>query len=473
MLPGRAAKDTPMKVFLVVPRSMNPKQTYREYPLGVGLIATSLLRRGHQVVVYDQSAEGTSDDELLERMRQLGPDVAGFSVITPNYPVARQQIQRIKKELPGLALVAGGIHANLFPQDLLADGIDVVLLGQGQRLLPPLLESWGDRSRRRELPGLMWQDESGIVRTDSDGAGRLADDVDVVDRDVYNLPRYTHHSMLASLGCPFRCVFCCNYSGTVLHESGSSGQGGVSVRRPGRVIDEMRYLLDRYNARKIFFVDDVFLLTRDNILAFCRQLAGEHLPIEWIAQMRVDVMDEQVAAAMVGAGCTRVYFGVESGSDAILRRSGKGMDCQAIRRGIRSAQAAGLRVKTGWIYGLPGSLKEQYETVDLLRELRPHEVSIHQLVPFPGTDYYDHPARHGIRIRDPKDFESFCYGGLGDNVSFDYLPRPELMKLLEKTAAVLEGLGYVSSDRAGAADEYIYSTPLSAVSMSVFRQTQP
>jgi radical SAM superfamily enzyme YgiQ (UPF0313 family) len=183
----------------------------------------------------------------------------------------------------------------------------------------------------------------------------------------------------------------------------------------------------------------------------------------------VDALDAQVAGAMAEAGCQRIYFGVESGSDAILRRVRKGLTCEAIRQGVRHAKAAGMRVKTGWIFGLPGSMAEQYETLPFLRELRPHEVSIHQLIPFPGTDYYDHPAKHGIRIRDPKDFESFCYGGLGDNVSFDYLPRGALLELLERAAAMLESEGYVASDRATGGEEYVYSTPLQAVSMTVFR----
>jgi anaerobic magnesium-protoporphyrin IX monomethyl ester cyclase len=180
-------------------------------------------------------------------------------------------------------------------------------------------------------------------------------------------------------------------------------------------------------------------------------------------------MDAEVAQAMADTGCQRVYFGVESGSDAVLRRVGKGIDRDAIRRGVDSAKRAGLRVKTGWIFGLPGSLDEQYETISFMREIRPHEISIHQLIPFPGTEYYNHPARHGLRIRDRKDFASFCYGGLSDNIAYDYLTQAELVALIEHAEEVLAAEGYVTSDRATPQDDYVYSTPLSAQSMSVFK----
>ncbi len=181
----------------------------------------------------------------------------------------------------------------------------------------------------------------------------------------------------------------------------------------------------------------------------------------------------KIAEAMRAANCQRIYFGVESGSDTILRAAQKGMTTAQIRRGIRAAADAGLRVKTGWIYGLPGTLEEQYESIPFMLDMRPHEISIHQLIPFPGTIYYNDPARFGIRIADPKSFESFCYGGLDGDIQFDYLSHSQLRQLLEDTASALEAAGYVSSDQARPGAEYIYTTPLSRNSMNVFRAEVP
>ena len=301
-------------------------------------------------------------------------------------------------------------------------------------------------------------------------------DPGIIDRDVYNLSLYAHHSMLASLGCPHRCTFCCNFTGRFLRAEARGFRGrGVTVRSCDCLCEEIDYLVTRYGAKQVFFVDDIFLVQRANVLEFCRALvrrrgtryAGSGL--QWIAQMRTDALDDEVAAEMAAAGCRRIYFGVESGSDAVLRRVRKGTDRESIRLGIESAKKAGIRVKTGWVFGLPGTIDEQYESVAFMRELRPHEISIHQLIPFPGTEYYAHPHRHGIRIRDPKDFASFCYGGMGDNVSFDYLSQGQLIELLEHTVDVLQSDGYISSDLATAETPYMFSTPLNSMSMSVFQ----
>jgi anaerobic magnesium-protoporphyrin IX monomethyl ester cyclase len=453
-----------MRVLFAVPRSYNPKQMYREYPLGVGFLGTLLKQGvGHEISIFDQNAEAVDDQAFLQRVAEFQPDVVGFSVITPNYPVARKQIRALKQQYPDLRIVAGGIHATLFPEDLVADGADVVVRGEGEATITELVARLGRGAELSDLPGLVYRRASGEVAQTSGLAPNAAlERLPFVDRSLYNLPRYAHHSMLASRGCPHHCAFCCNYTGTVRNDS-------VAVRWHEDVLNEMELLRDKFGAKEIFFADDLFLLRKQDILAFCRAASARRLGVGWIGQMRADHVDLRVATEMRGAACQRIYFGVESGSDTILRRAKKGMTTVQIARGIRAAKEAGLRVKTGWIYGLPGSLEEQYASIPFMLQLRPHEISIHQLIPFPGTEYYRKSEQFGIHIADPKSFESFCYGGLDDNIRFDYLSQSQFVKLLEDTVDALEAAGYVGSDVAQPGAEYIYSTPLNKTSMTVFR----
>jgi radical SAM superfamily enzyme YgiQ (UPF0313 family) len=436
---------------------------YREYPLGVGFLGTILKEQGHEVRIFDQNAEGANDAALQKLVSDFQPAVVGFSVITPNYPVARLQLRALKLDHPDLPIVAGGIHASMFPEDLVADGADAVVLGEGESVICELLACLTEDREPNQVNGIVYRNRDGsIVRTPGWSQTSSLDELPFVDRSLYNLPRYTHHSMLASRGCPHHCAFCCNYTGTIRND-------GVAIRFHEKVVDEMQHLRDVFGAKEIFFADDIFLLRKQDIHQFCRSCTARALGVRWIGQMRADRVDQAIAVAMAEAGCQRIYFGVESGSDSILKRAKKGMTKDQILRGVRAAMNAGLRAKTGWIYGLPGSLAEQYESIDFMLELRPHEISIHQLIPFPGTIYYSNPDQFGIRIANPKSFESFCYGGLEGDIRFDYLTHQELVTLLEDTASALEAAGYVSSDRADAQSDFIYTTPLSRNSMNVFR----
>src|SRR5579859_2076447 len=308
-----------MRVLFAVPRSFNPKQMYREYPLGVGYLGTLLKQHGHEVRIFDQNIEGLEDDRLFEEIALFQPAVVGFSVITPNYPIARRQLNTIKRRFPELHIIAGGIHTSLFPEDLLLDGADAVVLGEGEAVIRELVSRLGSGGDLSDLPGLVFRNASGEVKR-TPGWSQISklDELPFVDRCLYNLTRYTHHSMLASRGCPHHCAFCCNYTGTVRND-------GVAIRWHEKVLDEMQHLRDVYGAREIFFADDIFLLRKHDIHQFCRSCAARNLGLRWIGQMRADRVDGAIATAMAEAGCQRIYFGVESGSDSILQRAKKGM----------------------------------------------------------------------------------------------------------------------------------------------------
>ena len=411
-LPGSA-----VRVFLIVPRCASPKQTYREYPLGVGLIATALRAGGHATAIFDQNAEGPDDQRLFDRLRQFGPDIVGFSIVTPSYPVAQRQIARLRREDPALCIVAGGIHASLFPEDLLADGADVVVVGDGEQAMPPLVACVGDRPDVGEgARGGVSHCGGDLVRTPA-SPRTSADDLTVIDRDVYDLSLYSHHSMLASFGCPYHCAFCCNYAGTMMRRR-------VMIRPYDSVVAEMEYLAERYATRSrcsssttcscstaaISWPSAAAWSGPDWAWSGSRRCGSTPSMPRWPRPWRTPGASGSISAW--NRARSRCCAGSARGSTR--RRSAA--EWAAPSRPGSGSRPAGCS-------DCPATLEEQYETVAFMRELRPHEVSIHQLIPFPGTEYYNHPAEHGLRIRDRKDFASFCYGGLSDNITFDYLTR--------------------------------------------------
>ena len=457
---------TKANILFVVPRSLNPKQMYLEYPLGVGILGTILQNEGYNVKIYDGNAEDLDLMNYLLENSNFKPDIIGFSIITPNYPIAKRNIKQLRKLYKDIKIIAGGVHSTLFPEALLRDGVDVVVQGEGEQLIADLVESLLSGNNLDNIEGIAFIDKnSKVIIKKSQRKKVNLKDVPIVDRNLFNLEKYTHHSMIASRGCPFRCNFCCNYSGTIL-------QKGTSVKKYSDIIYEMKYLENNFNAKDIFFADDIFLIKKGDILSFCEEYNEAGLTVEWVGQMRADTIDKEISEAVYNAGCKRIYFGVESGSDNILKTSRKKLTKQQLLNGVNYAKNAGIRVKTGWIYGLPGSIEEQYESIDFMLKMRPHEISIHQLIPFPGTPYYENPKEHGIIIKDKTNFESFCYGGISNNIQFEYMTQEQLEKLLEDTAIALENAGYVSSDKARKDDEYIYSSPLHKKSIDVFKRVE-
>src|SRR5262249_44780300 len=107
---------------------------------------------------------------------------------------------------------------------------------------------------------------------------------------------------------------------------------------------------------------------------------------------------EETFGALVAAGCRTVSFGVEAGSERILRRVGKGLDLSNAARTLRSAKEAGLCVRTEWIVGLPGSLDEHRKSIDLMLATEPDQINISLCTPYPGTRMGDAPSKYGIKL---------------------------------------------------------------------------
>jgi radical SAM superfamily enzyme YgiQ (UPF0313 family) len=450
-----------MRIALIVPAIEMSKAIYSEYPLGVGFIGTALECAGHTVRIYDQGAEQLSNAELVDTISSSEPDVVAFSMVTSTYMNGVNILKMLRLLMPNMIFIAGGVHPSLFPELTLKDGFDYVIMGEGECSTVELLKSVKQNSMNIETPGVAYF-ENGTYKCNLPCIPIDAFSVPLVNRKLYNLDLYSHHTVISARGCPYKCKFCCDLMRCF-------GCNKVRKTPLSRTLEELSILENEFNAQKIFFADDVFAASPSGIKKFCREYHKNNFSFQWVAQIRADILTLEIATLMREANCTRVYIGAESGSDTILQNAGKNLSKAQIAAGINNAKKADLTVKTGWVYGLPGTLNEQYKSIDLMLQTRPHQISIHQLIPFPGTEYYSFPKRYGIQIKRPLDFRSFAYGGLQDNFSFDYLTGKELEMLFQKTAIALEKEGYIHSDKATNADKYIYTTPFSKQSINVFK----
>ena len=431
-------------------------RVYPEYPLGVGLIATLTQSAGHTVDFLDMAVDHSAPSL---RRDQFNPDVIALSFLSTAASTAREVIRELKEDFGGF-IVAGGIHTSVFPEDTLSMGADVAVIGEGEPVVERLLEVLSalhctgriPRGALAGVPGVAYRNERGFVeRSGPPGADVDVDLLPPVDRDIFDLSRYPHHSIITSRGCPYRCKFCCAW-----------GPGGKKGRMasPERILGELESLVERFGPMTMYWADDMFFFSQKKRLEFCGLMKARGLPIEWIAQLRADNLNPELVAALRGAGCVKVCLGAEAGSDTILRAIDKGLTRKAIKAGIQCAVHGGLRVKTWWIVGLPGgTYAEQLESLGLIAEARPHEVAVHTFVPLPGTAYWDRASEYGITLPSLDGLEALYYYGDSDAIGLSYLSSTELRSLFRTFDAELESLGYVPTDRATEATKYVYTSP--------------
>jgi radical SAM superfamily enzyme YgiQ (UPF0313 family) len=189
-------------------------------------------------------------------------------------------------------------------------------------------------------------------------------------------------TIFSTRGCPYGCIYC-----------GSHNIFGRRIRyRPvDDVVGEIAELRSKFGVRGIYFCDDLFTLDKQWVLDFCdeltRRLGGQ---IKWACQTRVDAVHVDIMKAMREAGCVQIDFGVESGSDKVLKILSRKVKRERIVEAFVAARKAGLRTCATFIIGSPEERSEDIEeTSSLAKLLGADYTAFYYATPYPGTKLYD------------------------------------------------------------------------------------
>jgi anaerobic magnesium-protoporphyrin IX monomethyl ester cyclase len=196
---------------------------------------------------------------------------------------------------------------------------------------------------------------------------------------------YSISPLITSRGCPFSCDFC---SRPVFGQSFRS-------RSAVNVVDEVEEIVG-LGYDRVWFADDCFTLHRDSLMSVCDELVKRRLNVGWECLSRVDTMDREVAVKMRLAGCVRVFFGIESGTDRILSLMQKQITVEQARKAVYNAKEAGLKVGAFFILGYPGDTDESVlDTVRFASGLPLDYLSFTLPYPIPGTTLFDRVKNNG------------------------------------------------------------------------------
>jgi anaerobic magnesium-protoporphyrin IX monomethyl ester cyclase len=307
------------------------------------------------------------------------------------------QIARIKQSCPGLHVTAFGHYPTLFADEILVhSGIDLIIKGEPDRAYARWIGSLASEEYR--LPH--WQKRS-IQESDFANALRVRD-YDALPMPAYHLIDHRDYfepmmprpfSMIQSArGCPYACNYCVRSFGKHL-----------TLQSAQTVIGQLSCLKEQHGIKAFRFIDDTFTVQRKRVLEICKEMIARGLGLEWTCLSRTDNVDEEMLRWMKQAGCRRIYFGIESGSQRILEIYEKGLSANDALQAVKLTRACGIEAAGFFMLGLPEETEEDFlMTKTFIREARFDYLAIGGLVLYPGTPLYD-------RYRDQVEFSLFPY----------------------------------------------------------------
>lgn len=369
-----------MRVLLI--NAATPGYTLQPYPpLQLGYLASALLESGrHDPWILDLAVESADDDAIRAEMARA--DVVGIYFVTVNWEEAVRLYGLAKAE--GCVTVAGGPHAGLIPEEFITTSgvVDYVSVGEAEETLVDLLDTLQLGGAALGVPGLVIRTDAGPVRT---APRRSRPDIRVARwpaRELIPMRAYREHtedsSLIASRGCPYPCSFCA-----------IRVMSKASYRRrvPADVVSEAHHLVRHYDAGRLTFFDDIFTIDPRYTNALLDEMDDRPLGVPWSCETRVDRVYPELLQRMRAAGCHRLFFGVESGSQRILDSMSKRTTVPQILSAVRETQRAGITPVLSIMVGVPDDDSDSIrETIAMVRELEATEVWFQPFAPFPGTD---------------------------------------------------------------------------------------
>ena len=353
-------------------------------PLGITYLGGMLQRENIPVSLCDERI--INDSEMRKAIDDA--DVCGFSAMTPNIRRAIAWAKYAKEQ--GKITVMGGPHASVDPTMFLDSGqFDYVISGEADYSLPQFLKALdgGNDSDIEAVPGINGVRNGDVwVRNPSPPLIKNLDALPMPARDLLPMARYFELNpehlayIFTTRGCPFKCIFCQkDYTGR-----------GFRVRSTESIVDELEMMVKTYDPGVILFVDEIMTLRRKRIHEMCDEILRRNLKFEWIANTRGDCVDYPLLKHMFRAGCRRIYYGWESGSQPMLDTLQKDITVEQIGESARLTRRAGMWAKVYLIVGTPGETpKDIEETMRVLRIASPDLIRISVYNPLIGTESWD------------------------------------------------------------------------------------
>ena len=393
-----------MKVLLVIPPKAKKNVFHILPPLGIGYISAALKKNNIEVEFVNCIKDYLNHDQLVERIKDIGPDIIGYQIFSSDIQSVKEAIARIKSFNSNIIHIVGGYHPSSVPEQAMTKDFpdaDFGFIGEAEIGLPKLVKKISEKDQDyKDVPGLIWRHEGRIIINAPCYYENL-DDIGMPDWDIINPLDYQKTlqtimvrampvaPIVASRGCPYQCTFCAGHK--------INGRK-IRMRSAESVVAEMDYLHNKFGVKEFHIEDDNFSWYRDFVMKFCELLLSGKRKYYWAFPngLRLNALDKELLSKMKESGCYSICVGVESGSDKVLQSIKKKLKVSEIKEKIKLIREVGLPVTGFFILGFPGeTLEDIRQTEELIMSTDFFAIHLFMFRPLPGTEAFENLVKTG------------------------------------------------------------------------------
>ncbi len=330
----------------------------------------------------------------------------GFSIWSSNYFSTLLFASILKRQNPEIFVLAGGPQVtesrNAAKLGLASGAFDMVAMGEGEQQLVDVFEAYSSGGTKgfEDIPNVMFsRKEDGSFAVNDQKATLRMDELPFPVFDQMMVSAYQTRQGVTSLpmqltrGCTDKCSFCSEWVFWQRYR-----QLG-----PSRAMEHVKYLVERYGANHIRFMDSLLNGNKKRLRMFMENLLSSGLKIAWSGFMRAD-MEDAFAHDLRRAGFTHAFIGVESMNDNTLDAMKKRRNYNDNYYSLVNFLKHGIGVNAGIIAGFPtdppGSFEETLSTLLELKSQYKHlSISVEPFILSPNQPMYKNIDDYGLKTR--------------------------------------------------------------------------
>ena len=367
-------------------------------PLGTIQAAAVMRSEGFEVDLFDVMFIDTPE-EIQPKLETFAPDYLiiyddGFNYLTKmclsNMQEAAWRMAQMAQQM-GIKVIACSSNATDHYGNYLNNGVDFVILGEGEMTLLDLVNTLENEGEFTDLPGIAYLQNGSVRKTSARPVMKNLDELPMPAWDLVDIKPYRDRWMngwgyfsinvATTRGCPYKCNWCAKPI------YGNS----YKMRSTKHVVAEIKYLKELFDFDHIWFCDDIFGLKRSWVIEFADLVEQEKLQFEYKIQSRADLLvKDNYVEALARSGCREAWMGVESGSQRILDAMDKGITLDQVAKAVKLLRQHNIRdcffIQFGYLSETGEDIKQ---TIEMIGRLLPHDIGISVSYPLPGTGFFD------------------------------------------------------------------------------------
>jgi len=376
---------------------ISPYEKISRYPyLGLAHLAGVLSEKNIKCEILDCAALKYTTNDVVRYAQEKKPLIIGISMMSMMLRECFQIVKALQNGYPEGIIVAGGAHINADPFILSELNVQYGFRGESEFAFSQFCEKILGDQKPVDIPGLI-TNQDGKIETQPPA---IIPDLDALPMPAYDLLPLDNYyspntnarliSMISSRGCPYNCTYCSKLQKTKFRS--------LSVEK---TIAQIVNLINRHQIKWIEFVDEIFTLDRKRIIALCDNIIENKLKFNWGAGTRADKIDEDLVQLMQQAGCQKLAFGVESGSESVRFNGNKKITNEQYFQAIDICKKNGIKTMGDYIFGHPNETKaDMQETIRFALKLPTDIAYFHKMIPLPNSELYDNAVNRKIIAKD-------------------------------------------------------------------------